>query len=173
MTIAPISRCFSLAMLTVLFHPAAAFAQHGQDAAVIGTVRDTSGAVVKGATVTVASAQFGGAQSVTTDDQGAYHIVFLRAGDYDMRAALSGFSSRIRNGITLRPGLTFTVDFTLQAAGIAETVDVHKPLPHNRRARLLGSRVDRSSAAREPAAYACAGFGSGHGCGCREPPPAS
>src|SRR5262245_25952462 len=123
--------CRSLIVAAVVvFFSTTSVAQRGQDAGVAGTVRDELGAVARGATVTVSSPQLiGGPQSVSTDARGDYRFSFLSPGDYEIVAALDGFANEVRSGLTLRPGLTFTVDFTLRAAPVKETVIVQGPAP--------------------------------------------
>ena len=81
-----------------------AFAQRGQDAGLVGTVRDGSGAAVAGATLSASSPQLiGGAQKAVSDAHGAYRFPFLPPGDYDVVAAQTGFKTVRRSGVTLRP----------------------------------------------------------------------
>jgi hypothetical protein len=113
----------------------AAFAQRGQDAALLGSIRDTSGAALAGARLTVSSARLlGGSLSTVADQQGDYRFPFLPPGDYQIVAAHDGFKGVKREGVTLVPGLTFSVDFTLVLAvpnetvlveGVPPVVDVH------------------------------------------------
>src|ERR1043165_8322365 len=58
-----------------------------------GTVMDTTGAVLPGATVTLSSAQgtVGSNQEVVTDARGAYQFQRLVPGSYIVKAAMSGF----------------------------------------------------------------------------------
>jgi hypothetical protein len=117
-----------LAVATAM--PAPIFAQRGQDAGLVGTVRDSSGAVLSGATVTVSSPQLiGGPQSVTTDSAGAYHLPFLPSGAYEILASFPGFVRTRRSGVTLWSGLTFTVDLTLVIEGFNERIQVQTQPP--------------------------------------------
>ena len=117
-------------MLVAILWPMCVHAQRGQDAGLVGTLRDPSGAVVTGATVTASSAQLiGGSQASTTDSQGLYRFPFLAPGQYDIVAEHAGFKSARRAGVTLLPGLTFTIDFNLDVAAVNETVLVEGPAP--------------------------------------------
>ena len=72
-----------VAFLVALCWPLTAFAQRGQDAGLVGTVHDTSGAVVAGATLLASSPRLiGGAATAVTDAEGAYRFPFLPPGDY-------------------------------------------------------------------------------------------
>lgn len=119
-------RCRCLAkMVVVMLWPVCAFAQRGQDAGLVGTVRDTSGAVLAGASVTVSSPQLiGGSQAASTDPNGFYRFPLLPPGDYETVASASGFRSQERSSVPLLPGATVTADFVLAPAGIEETISV-------------------------------------------------
>jgi hypothetical protein len=119
------SRLIVFISLAAMLWTPAAWAQRGQDAELIGTIRDASGAVLADATVTVSSPQLiGKERSATTDTLGAYRLPFLPAGEYEVTASRSGFGSTTRAALPLRPGLTLTVDLTLNVAGVSETVSV-------------------------------------------------
>ena len=73
------------ALLVLLFLPAAVFAQ----AAITGVVKDTSGAVLPGATVEAASpVLIEKVRSVVSDGTGQYRIVDLRPGTYSVTFTL-------------------------------------------------------------------------------------
>jgi protocatechuate 3,4-dioxygenase beta subunit len=63
-----------------------AFAQTITTGDVVGTVKDTTGAVVPGATVTLKSNDFGDARAVNTDGAGAFRFTFLKPGNYTVGA---------------------------------------------------------------------------------------
>jgi hypothetical protein len=76
---------FAAALLLVvgLLHPVSAAAQAVGTATIAGTVKDASGAVLRGVTVeTTSPALIEGSRSVTTDDAGRYSIINLRPGTY-------------------------------------------------------------------------------------------
>jgi len=124
-------RRLSLPMLLVGFlSTIPVFAQSGQDGGLVGTVRDTSGAVLNAATLTAASPQLiGQPQTAKTDASGRYRFPFLPPGVYEIVAEQSGFKRTAHSGITVLPGLTFTVDFEMEVAAVTETVRVDAPHP--------------------------------------------
>ena len=61
--------------------------------AISGTVRDVSGAIVPGATVTVTNVDTNSTRSVVTDAQGFYRVPALEPGTYTVRTELSGFQT--------------------------------------------------------------------------------
>jgi Carboxypeptidase regulatory-like domain len=118
------------AVLVAILSPIAASAQRGQDAGLVGTIRDTSGAVLVAANVTVSSPQLiGGVQTAAADGQGTYRFPFLPPGVYEIVADHAGFKRATRAGITLLPGLTFTVDFQMDVTAVTENVRVDAPAP--------------------------------------------
>ena len=125
------ARCLSfVAILGAFLCPASALAQRGQDAGLVGAVRDSSGEVLKGGRVTVSSAQMiGGPKTIVADDQGNYRFPFLPPGQYEIVAEHEGFRTAKRTGVRLLPGLTFAVDFRLEIATLSETVRVEAVPP--------------------------------------------
>ena len=75
-----------------LLLPAIAFAQF-DTSTVLGTVKDSSGAVVPGATVTLKNTATGITANAVTDADGNYQFLNVRVGTYSVRAELQGFSA--------------------------------------------------------------------------------
>ncbi len=105
----------------LLLWPTLAFAQ---DAELRGVIRDQSGAIVPGASVTVLAPTTGARRAITSDAAGRYVFSFLSPGDYDITAELNGFQPVTRTGISLDTGSRITLDLTLRPAQINETVAV-------------------------------------------------
>ena len=79
----------------LLFSPLPALAQIGQVAILTGTVTDSSGAALVGATVTASSESvIGGSRTMTTDANGVYRFPALPPGTYTVAFELSGFKTR-------------------------------------------------------------------------------
>jgi hypothetical protein len=101
------------------------YAQAVQTSTLTGTVKDNSGGVLPGVTVTASSpSQVGGAQTSVTDSQGVYRFPALHPGIYQVDTALSGFKTVRQTGVTLQLGTTTTIDVTLAVASVSETVQV-------------------------------------------------
>ena len=93
--------------------------------AIAGVVKDTSGAVIAGATVTVTSpALIEHSRSTVTDGGGQYKIVDLRPGTYVVNFTLNGFAAVNREGLELPADFTATVDVEMRPSTQAETVTV-------------------------------------------------
>jgi len=113
-----------LACLVLL--PTLAFAQ----ASVTGVVKDTSGAVLPGVTVEVASpALIEKTRSAVSDGTGQYRIVDLRPGTYSVTFTLTGFSSVKREGIELTGSFVATVNADMKVGSLEETITVSGQTP--------------------------------------------
>jgi hypothetical protein len=118
-----------IALFLALVRPSA-LAQRGQDAGLVGTVRDTSGAVIAGGVVRVTSAQLlGGSQQTKADEKGVYRFLILPPGEYEIVAERTGFELAGRYALDLPPGATLTVDVVLRVANVVEDVFVQQPSP--------------------------------------------
>lgn len=112
----------AMVAISVLLMARSLSAQHGQEALLTGSVRDTSGAAVRNAVVTITSHMLiGGPRRTETDTSGIYRLPFLPPASYDVVAEVAGFSPESRRGIELTAGGTLTVDFVMRPMSIQET----------------------------------------------------
>ncbi|MEQ1757016.1 MAG: carboxypeptidase regulatory-like domain-containing protein [Vicinamibacterales bacterium] len=110
----------------VVLLPVAALAQ----ATITGTVKDTSGAVLPGVTVEVASpVLIEKVRSAVTDGSGRFQIVDLRPGAYTVTFTLAGFNTTKRDGVTLSGSGVQTVDADLRVGALEETITVTGEAP--------------------------------------------
>lgn len=115
----------SFAAMAVLFVAASpATAQTGGGATLVGTVRDSTGAVVAGAKVTVVNTDTAFTSETVTSEEGAYYVPFLVAGNYKISVEASGFKRFTRDGITLRPTEVPRVDIALEVGAVTESIAV-------------------------------------------------
>jgi hypothetical protein len=91
---------------------------------ITGTVRDSSGAAVPGAAVTVHSDLTGLTRTATSNASGDYSFPLLPVGAYSVRAELTGFSIAKQAGIRLNVDQVARVDLTLAVGNQTETVEV-------------------------------------------------
>src|SRR4051812_5580795 len=96
-----------------------AFAQKAQ---ITGTVKDSSGGVIPGATVTARNAENGLTRVGVTDGAGEFRLPSLPPGRYSVSTELSGFSTETRPDITLIIDQTAIINFSLKPAALSETV---------------------------------------------------
>src|SRR5260370_34041250 len=71
-------------------------------AGIEGTVTDSTGAVVKGAKITVTSQETGASQEATSNDNGFYSVSHLAPGLYTVNASLAGFEAKGVNDVLLQ-----------------------------------------------------------------------
>jgi hypothetical protein len=95
-----------------------------ETANVLGSVKDKTGAVVPGATVTLLNRETGLAQSKLTDAQGNYEFFTVRIGTYKVTAELSGFAPAAADQVRVTVGSRQRVDLTLTPGQVSEAVDV-------------------------------------------------
>lgn len=124
---------FSLARLALLLLLCFGFALPGYaqtTSGISGTTKDSSGAVVSGAKVVIASpAMIEGLRSTTTDSNGQYKFVNLRPGVYSVTFSKPGFQSLRRSDIALTASFTATVDGSLKIGSVQSQVEVTEAAP--------------------------------------------
>lgn len=113
---------YILAAIAVLCFAAVGFAQT-ESARLQGTVTDSAGAIVSGATVTIRSIATGREAKATTDAGGSYSAVGLQPGRYAIEVGQPNFKT-VKQDVTLEVAQSATLDFSLQAGSVSETVTV-------------------------------------------------
>jgi len=89
-----------------------------------GTVIDPSGAVVQSAAVTAQQAETGLTRSASTDRNGAYVLVELPIGHYQIRTEAKGYQKYLQEGISLDVNQTATVNVHLKLGSETQQVEV-------------------------------------------------
>lgn len=109
-----------------------------------GVVKQSDGAVLPGASVTVESpALRRGAVTVTTDGVGRYRVPGLQPGVYSLKVELQGFAPVTLTGITLEVNADVPVDVTMELAAVRESVTVTAEAPIVRtKESALGVQID-------------------------------
>ncbi|HXG64598.1 MAG TPA: TonB-dependent receptor [Blastocatellia bacterium] len=118
---------FLVMLLSFLFSPLS-LAQ-ATSGTVLGTVRDDTGAVISGATVTLKHIATGLTRSITTDEDGRYRVLALPLGSYEVKVERAGFNAEVRSGIELTVGREAVVDFALRVGKIEDTVTITGEAP--------------------------------------------
>jgi hypothetical protein len=108
--------------LTLLF-VAPAWAQF-ETATVVGTVRDSSGAVVPAAKVTLTNTATGVSAERPTDANGNFEFFTVRIGGYVLTAEKEGFSIALVDNVQVTVGARQRVDLTMAVGAVTETVEV-------------------------------------------------
>ncbi len=124
-------RTYKTAVLRILYvslilslFSSAARAQF-ENGSLVGTIRDTSGAIVAGATVTVTNTATGIESKIVSDSSGNWEVPSLRVGTYHVTASMSGFTTAVADNISLSVGSRQRIDLTLQIGQAQETVEVN------------------------------------------------
>ena len=114
----------SLCVLLALFLGATGVVFAQRTATISGSVADSSGAAVPGATIEMKNVETDVTQSVKSDGQGRYSVPQLSIGGYEVKASSAGFQTVIHKGITLSVGSENVVDFILPVGESQQTVSV-------------------------------------------------
>ena len=120
----------AIAALGVWICFAGAFAGAQSDrGSVAGTVTDPSGSGITGAKVTVTNTAMGTQSGTVTTGAGQYTVPELQAGTYSVTVVASGFTTLVRNGITVSVGETAHIDLQLGVGQASMTVTVNEDAP--------------------------------------------
>ncbi len=115
----------SLLFIVLTLNINIAFGQSQANAADLqGVVRDGTGAVVVGASVTARHPATNISRSTTTNDDGLYQIVNLTPGDYEVTIEAPNFKKAVLSPVTLTVGQRADVDVVLEPGQITEVVTI-------------------------------------------------
>ena len=95
-----------------------------ETATVLGTVRDTSGGVLPGATVTLTNTATGITAATQSDENGNYQFLNVKIGTYRIDAALASFAPSKIEDVRVAVNARQRVDITLAVGAVASTVEV-------------------------------------------------
>jgi outer membrane receptor protein involved in Fe transport len=107
----------------VILNPATALGQI-DTGAIAGIIRDTQGAVVSGATVTIRNLATGVVSSTKTNGDGEYQVLSLIPGSYSVEATMTGFGPAKNPAVEIHVRTRAQVDFTLTVGATQEQVEV-------------------------------------------------
>ena len=111
-------------LVSLLLAPAElAWAQAGT-ATLYGDVKDSQGAVLPGAAVTLTSADTGAVRSTMTTEAGSYRLVALTPGTYALKVELQGFRTAVQDKLQLPVDTATKLDIGLEIGSITETLEV-------------------------------------------------
>ncbi len=113
-------------MVTAAF---AAMAQTGGGATLVGTVKDSTGAIVAGAKVRVVNTATNYVSETQTNAEGGYYVPYLVPGTFRMTVDAAGFKGYVREGLTLMAMETPRVDVVLEVGSQTDSVTVSGSAP--------------------------------------------
>ncbi|HJY30829.1 MAG TPA: TonB-dependent receptor [Pyrinomonadaceae bacterium] len=114
-------------VLLLAFSFALSSAAFGQEITGVlsGTVKDTNGAAVKGATVTITDTEKKlVVRTIPTDDDGSFTVSELHAGLYDITVEAPNFKKHLESNVKLDVGQRRPVAITLEVGNVEEVVTV-------------------------------------------------
>jgi outer membrane receptor protein involved in Fe transport len=145
-------RVLAFAVFTLVL--LAGVATHAQTfrGTILGSVSDSSGAAVPGATVTIKNLDTGLTRAVATQDDGSYSAQELPIGNYSVSVEKSGFKVGVVTGVKVEVSKESRVDVSLQPGQLAQTVEVQgEALPMvESTSNTLGGIVDSKVATSLP-----------------------
>ena len=112
-----------LGISLLLFSPALLFGQ-SEKGAIIGTVTDTNGAIVPGATVTVTNLATNTSQTYKTNSDGIYTAPFLNPTTYKVSATAPSFGTVVNDNVVVSVGSRVRLDLQLPSGQVKENVVV-------------------------------------------------
>jgi outer membrane receptor protein involved in Fe transport len=104
--------------------PTLASAQDYSSGSLVGTVKDSAGAPVAGAAVTVKSLKQGFERQITTDDNGSFRVPLVPTGGYSVAISKAGYQPTSDGNVAVSLGGSSAYTFTLAQEGEVEAVVV-------------------------------------------------
>ena len=93
-------------------------------ATILGLAKDSSGAVLPNATITITNVDTGAVRTVSTGDDGAFRVPELPVGHYEVRGEHAGFKTETQRGITLQVTDQAVINFTFEVGSSQQEVTV-------------------------------------------------
>jgi outer membrane receptor protein involved in Fe transport len=112
--------------VTLLLAGSTAYAQNAQ---VSGVLKDQTGGVLPGVTITARNVETGLTRTAVTEATGEYRVPALPPGTYAVSAELAGFAGETRPDIVLIIDQDAVINFTLKPAAVAEVLTVTGEAP--------------------------------------------
>src|SRR5438132_8102718 len=96
---------------------------------ILGVVKDTSGAVIPGASLTIINIDTSLTRFGSSSEDGSYRFPALPVGRYRIEVMKEGFSALTRTGITLEVAQEATIELVLEVGSPAQSVTVAEEVP--------------------------------------------
>src|SRR5215469_1848348 len=95
-----------------------------ENAEIIGTVTDKTGAAVPNATVTLTHLATGSVRTSASNSSGLFDFPGLAVGNYDLKATAKGFKAYTKAGLVVNTAQTLRADVQLDVGSEMQTVTV-------------------------------------------------
>src|SRR5215510_686941 len=122
-------KCGIAGVLVFLFLWSPALRAQAVSGTILGTVQDSSGAAVPGASVTIVNSETGLTRSVTSDSAGEYNVPSLPPGIYDVSGEMKGSKKVSIPGVRLNVDQKARVELKLDVGEMSESVKVQFSVP--------------------------------------------
>src|SRR5688500_15342920 len=96
---------------------------------IVGTVKDTTGAVLPGVSIVVKNLERNQVRNALTNETGTYSIPLLPFGKYKVTAEFTSFKSQVKTGIELQVEQRLNINFVLEVGAVSERVIVTEAAP--------------------------------------------
>src|SRR5215467_2565091 len=117
-------------VVLIALHTCLVFAQTSTaTATILGVVKDTTGALVPGVSITIKHTETGLTRNAISSETGDYNVPLLPVGAYEITTAMPGFKQDVRRGIDLVVGQQAVINLTLEVGAAAEQVTVTEEAP--------------------------------------------
>src|SRR5213594_3253001 len=120
---------FATAIVLLIALPTCMVFAQTSAATILGVVKDSSGALIPGVSITVKHTESGLTRTAVSGERGAYAVALLPVGAYELTTTMPGFKQVVRSGINLVVGQEAVVDLTLEVGANAEQVTVTEEAP--------------------------------------------
>jgi hypothetical protein len=118
---------------------------------ILGTVKDSSGASIPGAMVTLRNTDINLTKTATTEVDGSYRFPELPVGHYEIKAEAPGFRTETHTGLNLEVTQQGVINFALQVGATAQQVTISSEIPLvNTQDATLGGTVHEQQMAELP-----------------------
>src|SRR3989449_2936645 len=98
-------------------------------AAILGVVKDTTGALIPGVSITIKHTETGQMRTAISSETGDYIVALLPVGEYELTTTMPSFKQEVRRGINLVVGQQAVIDLTLEVGAPEEKVIVTEEAP--------------------------------------------
>jgi hypothetical protein len=113
-----------LALIVLLVAAGRLFGQAGATGTILGTVTDSTGAILPNVKVTVTNTATNTAFRTTTSSAGDYYAPSLEPGTYSVSAEVKGFQKSVTTGFVLAVDQKVRIDLALKPGAVTETLEV-------------------------------------------------
>src|SRR5213083_692219 len=120
---------FATAIVVLIALPTCLVFAQTSTATILGVVKDTSGALVPGVSITIKHTETGLTRAAISNESGDYNVPLLPVGAYELTTVMPGFRQQVKSGINLAVGQKAVINLTLEVGAIAEQVTVTEEAP--------------------------------------------